>query len=61
MSIQRRQFEGKELIDCLEMGSAEAAMLVASHACSADMPTIEQLEQFIQDEKDQYGDMVARA
>ena len=54
-------FEGKEIIDCLEMGSAEAAMLVASHACSADMPTVEQLEQFIQDEKDQYGDMIARA
>ena len=30
--------EGKELLDCLEMGSAEAAMLVASHACSADIP-----------------------
>lgn len=53
--------EGKELIDCLEMGSAEAAMLVASHACSADMPSAEALMGFIRQCKDEYGEMVARA
>ena len=53
--------EGKELLDCLEMGSAEAAMLVASHACSADMPGAEALYTFIRQCKDEYGEMVARA
>lgn len=54
-------FEGMEIIDCLEHGSASAAMLVASHACSKDMPNREQLEKFIADEKKEYGKMVARA
>lgn len=50
----------KELIDCLEMGSAEAAMLVASHACSADMPDQQSLQEFIRKCKEEYGEMVAR-
>lgn len=54
-------FEGKEIIDCLEFGSASAAMLVASHACSQDMPTVSQVEDFIAEEKKLYGEMVARA
>ena len=54
-------FEGKEIIDCLEFGSASAAMLVASHACSQDMPTVKQVEDFIVAEKAEYGEMVARA
>ncbi len=53
-------FEGKEIIDCLEFGSASAAMLVASHACSQDMPTVTQVEEFIAKEKEEYGEMVAR-
>ena len=53
-------FEGRELIDCLEMGSAEAAMLIASHACSADMPGVPALMEFIRKEKEEYGEMVAR-
>lgn len=53
-------FEGKEIIDCLEFGSASAAMLVASHACSQDMPTVKQVEDFIATEKAEYGEMVAR-
>ena len=53
-------FEGKEIIDCLEFGSASAAMLVASHACSQDMPTVAQVEEFIRKEKEEYGEMVAR-
>ncbi len=53
-------FEGKEIIDCLEFGSAAAAMLVASHACSQDMPNVKQVEDFIAAEKAEYGEMVAR-
>ena len=53
-------FEGKEIIDCLEFGSASAAMLVASHACSQDMPTVKQVEDFIAAEKAEYDEMVAR-
>ncbi|MBR0537582.1 MAG: 5-dehydro-2-deoxygluconokinase [Clostridia bacterium] len=53
-------FEGKEIIDCLEFGSASAAMLVASHACSQDMPSVQQVTDFIAAEKAEYGEMVAR-
>ena len=53
-------FEGKEIIDCLEFGSASAAMLVASHACSQDMPNVQQVRDFIAAEKAEYGEMVAR-
>ena len=53
-------FEGKEIIDCLEFGSASAAMLVASHACSEDMPTADEVREFIRKEKEEYGEMVAR-
>lgn len=54
-------FNGLDIQDCLELGSASASMLVASHGCSADMPGIEELEEFIRKEKEQYGEMVARA
>ncbi|NIZ47720.1 5-dehydro-2-deoxygluconokinase (plasmid) [Entomospira nematocerorum] len=37
------------LADTLLLATASASMLVSSHSCSADMPTIEQLEQFIQE------------
>ena len=53
-------FEGWEIIDALEFGSASAAMLVASHACSQDMPTVDAVKQFIADKKAEYGDMIAR-
>ena len=53
--------EGWEIIDCLEFGSASASMLVASHACSQDMPNVAQVEEFIRREKEEYGEMVARA
>ena len=36
-----------------------AAMLVASHACSRDMPSEEQLLEFIRREKAEYGTMVS--
>ncbi len=54
-------FEGWEIIDALEFGSASAAMLVASHACSQDMPTVEAVKKFIAEEKAEYGEMIARA
>lgn len=37
---------------CLELGSASASMLVKSHGCSADMPTIEEIQTFIQSYKE---------
>lgn len=54
-------FEGYDMIDALEFGSASAAMLVASHACSEDMPSVEQVKEFIKKEKEEYGEMIARA
>lgn len=54
-------FEGYDMIDALEFGSASAAMLVASHACSEDMPSVEQIKEFIKKEKEEYGEMIARA
>ena len=52
--------EGADIIDALELGSASAAMLVASHACSKDMPNLEALTAFIKESKDKHGDMIAR-
>lgn len=52
---------GKTVPDSLELGSASAAMLVASHACSRDMPTQEALASFIREEKAQYGERVVQA
>jgi len=54
-------FEGWDIMDCLEFGSASAAMLVASHACSEDMPSVDAVKEFIKKEKEEYGEMVARA
>ncbi len=51
--------EGWDIHDCLELGSAEAAMLVASHACSPDMPELEKVKTFIKETKEKYGDMIA--
>lgn len=51
---------GYEMMDCLELGSASASMLVASHGCSPDMPTESELKEFIRKEKEQFGVMVAR-
>lgn len=53
-------FEGWSIEDALEFGSASAAMLVASHACSKDMPTADAVKKFIADEKAEYGEMVVR-
>lgn len=53
-------FEGREVIDSLELGSASASLLIASHGCSPFMPTLEKLESYIADCKREYGEMVAR-
>ena len=52
--------DGWDIWDALEFGSASAAMLVASHACSQDMPTKEAVKEFIKKEKEEYGEMIAR-
>jgi 5-dehydro-2-deoxygluconokinase len=49
-----------DIMDALEFGSASAAMLVASHSCSQDMPKAEAIKQFIKKEKEEYGEMIAR-
>ncbi len=52
--------EGWDMTCCLEFGSASAALLVASHACSEDMPSAEKIQEFIKECKLKYGDMIAR-
>ena len=52
--------EGWDIIDCLEFGSASAAMLVASHSCSDAMPKAEEIKEFIRKSKEEHGEMVAR-
>lgn len=41
------------------MASAQAAMMIKSNS-SSDLPNIEEVERFIRETKEQYGDMVAR-
>ncbi len=53
-------FSGWDILDALEFGSASAAMLVASHACSQDMPTAPAVKQFIAEKKAEFGEMVVR-
>lgn len=50
---------GQSLADALEHGSASAAMLVASHACSKDMPTEDALEAFISQKKAEHGSVIS--
>ena len=51
---------GWDIMDCLEMGSASASMLVAAHGCSLFMPTLKEVKDFIAKEKAEFGEMVAR-
>ncbi len=53
--------QGREVIDCLEFGSASASILISAHSCSDAMPTVKQIELFIKESKEKYGEMVARA
>lgn len=52
-------FEGWDMIECLEFGSAEAAMMVRSHSCTEELPNPEQVKAFIKETKEQYGEMIA--
>ncbi|WP_343209438.1 5-dehydro-2-deoxygluconokinase [Anaerolentibacter hominis] len=51
-------FEGLPYKNCLSLGSACAAMLVASESCANDMPTIDKLQAFEKEAIEKYGDMV---
>ena len=53
-------YQGWELIDCLEFGSAEASMMVRSNNCSDALPGPEEVRAFIQEEKELYGEMIVR-
>lgn len=53
-------YQGWEIIDCLEFGSAEASMMVRSNNCSDSLPNAEQVHAFIAEEKAQFGEMIAR-
>ncbi|MEI0602658.1 5-dehydro-2-deoxygluconokinase [Brachyspira alvinipulli] len=53
-------FEGIDIYEALELGSASASLLVASHGCSSFMPKLEDIQKYISDCKKEYGDMVAR-
>ena len=53
-------FQGWEIIDCLEFGSAEASMMVRANNCSDSLPNPYQVRDFIKEEKELYGDMIAR-
>ena len=53
-------FAGWKMIDCLEFGSAEASMMVRANNCSDALPNTDEVKQFIQKEKEKYGEMIAR-
>jgi 5-dehydro-2-deoxygluconokinase len=53
-------YQGWDVIDCLEFGSAEASMMVRSNNCSDSLPRPEEVRAFIRAEKEQYGEMIAR-
>ncbi|MCM1025568.1 MAG: 5-dehydro-2-deoxygluconokinase [Roseburia sp.] len=60
-SFIRALIDGCSVPQALEYGSASASMLISAHSCSAAMPTLEEVERFIREEKEKYGEMVARA
>ncbi len=53
-------FSGWDMSECLEFGSAEASMMVRSNNCSDDLPNTQQVREFIKQEKEEYGEMVAK-
>lgn len=54
-------FQGWDLQRCLEFGSAEASMMVRANNCSDGLPGPEEVQAFIDAEKAEFGEMVARA
>lgn len=57
-SFIRALIDGCSVPKALEYGSASASMLISAHSCSAAMPTLEEVETFIREEKERYGEMV---
>lgn len=57
-SFLRAMLDGCTVPKALEYGSASASMLISAHSCSAAMPTLAEVEQFIREEKEKYGEMV---
>lgn len=53
-------YQGWEMIDCLEFGSAEASMMVRSNNCSDSLPGPDEVHAFIKEEKEKFGEMIAR-
>lgn len=53
-------YSGWEIMDCLEFGSAEASMMVRSNNCSDSLPGPDEVRAFIKEEKEKYGEMIAR-
>ena len=57
-SFIRVLIDGCSVPEALEYGSASASMLISAHSCSAAMPTLEEVNLFIKEEKEKYGEMV---
>ena len=53
-------FNDYEMIECLEIASAEASMMVRSNNCSEDLPNTQEVKKFIEETKKEYGEFVAR-
>lgn len=53
-------YQGWDIMECLEFGSAEAAMMVQSNSSSATLPNPKEVHAFIREEKELYGEMIAR-
>lgn len=52
--------EGWPMMDALEFGTASAAMLVSAPSCSAAMPTVQQIQEFIAENKAKNGEVVTK-
>lgn len=50
----------KKVSEALEFGTASASIMVSSHSCSDDMPTVEKLETFIFENKEKLGEVVQK-
>jgi 5-dehydro-2-deoxygluconokinase len=54
-------YQGWDVQECLEFGSAEASMMVSSNNCSDSLPGPDEVKAFIREEKRLYGEMIASA
>ena len=60
MKRHSRLHQGWDIIDCLEFGSAEASMMARSNNSSESLPGPDEIHAFIKEEKEGYGEMIAR-